>query len=269
MRNKLLLFILLSAFPLSAAQAQDSGDSGPLFRARDLYFAGGFVAGTIAMFPLDRALATFLQDSLRQASSGLQWSSNLIGDFGRTGPFLIGPALWATGKVTGSERLADLGLHGTEALLVAELANRVVKLMAGRSRPFVSEGERPHDFKLLRGIGEANYQSFVSGHSAIAFAAAAAVQQETEEWWPEYKWAIGGVMFGGASLVALSRMYDNRHWASDVVAGALIGSFAGWKVVRWNHTSEPNNWLNEVLLAVSITPGEHGRVARFWLAPLP
>jgi hypothetical protein len=41
-------------------------------------------------------------------------------------------------------------------------------------------------------------------------------------------------------------MYEDKHWASDVVMGAAIGTFAGLKVVRFNHTHEGNRidrWL--------------------------
>ena len=269
MRTAVVLLALLAILAPAPLAAQNEPDSGPLFGQRDLYFAAGFVGGTILMFPLDRALAGVVQDSVRQESTGLQWSSNVVGHFGRTGPFVIGPAMYVAGRLLGSERFADLGLHGTQAIIVAEAANRVLKLVAGRARPFVTNLEEPWSFEPFRGVGNPEYQSFVSGHSAVAFAAAAAVQQETEEWWPEQKWAIGTLMFGGASLVALSRMYDNKHWASDVMAGAAIGAFAGWKVVRWNHTSEPNNVLNEVMLGVSMTPGGGLSSARLWIAPTP
>ena len=43
-------------------------------------------------------------------------------------------------------------------------------------------------------------------------------------------------MYGGATLVGLSRMYNNAHWASDVTLGAAIGTFSGIKVVRFNHS---------------------------------
>ena len=271
MRTAVVLLVLLGAFlpAPSAAQNNNDPDSGPLFSDRDLYFAGGFVAGTVIMLPLDRILARELQDSTRQASVPLQFAAEQFSDVGRTGAFLIGPAMYVVAKLVGNERFADLGLHGAQALIVAEAANRVVKLVAGRARPYVSNAQDPTSFEPFRGFGKPDYQSFVSGHSAIAFAAAAAVQQETEEWWPEYKWAIGTVMFGGASMVALSRMYQNKHWASDVMGGAAIGAFAGWKVVRWNHTSEPNNELNRILLGISMTPGAGASSARVWIAPAP
>jgi membrane-associated phospholipid phosphatase len=86
----------------------------------------------------------------------------------------------------------------------------------------------------------ADYQSFPSGHSTTAFAAAAAVQAETGEWWPHAQWILRPTLYGGAALVALSRIYEDKHWASDVVLGSAIGAFAGLKVVRFNHTHEGN-----------------------------
>ena len=34
-------------------------------------------------------------------------------------------------------------------------------------------------------------------------------------------------LYSMAGLVGLSRIYDNRHWASDVFAGALLGTLTG------------------------------------------
>ena len=43
---------------------------------------------------------------------------------------------------------------------------------------------------------------------------------------------IGPLLYTGAALTGVSRMYNNRHWTSDVLVGAGIGTFAGLKVVR-------------------------------------
>jgi membrane-associated phospholipid phosphatase len=64
-------------------------------------------------------------------------------------------------------------------------------------------------------------------------------------------------MYGGATLVGLSRMYHNKHWASDVVLGAGIGTFSGIKVVRYSH-AHPDNFIDRVILQTSIAPDGHG-----------
>jgi membrane-associated phospholipid phosphatase len=49
------------------------------------------------------------------------------------------------------------------------------------------------------------------------------------------------VFYGGAGLVGLSRIYNNQHWASDVMAGATIGTLVGIKVVKYTHSNPGNN----------------------------
>jgi membrane-associated phospholipid phosphatase len=71
------------------------------------------------------------------------------------------------------------------------------------------------------------------------------------------------VKYGGASLIALSRMYNNKHWASDVLMGAAIGTFAGTKVVRYHH-SHPGNHLDKWLLGASVAPDGAGGVTLAW-----
>ncbi|HST61860.1 MAG TPA: phosphatase PAP2 family protein, partial [Longimicrobium sp.] len=41
--------------------------------------------------------------------------------------------------------------------------------------------------------------------------------------------------YGGAAAVAWSRVYEDKHWASDVTAGAIIGIVAGRGTVRLLH----------------------------------
>ena len=74
-------------------------------------------------------------------------------------------------------------------------------------------------------------------------------------------------MYGGATLVGLSRMYNNAHWASDVALGAAIGTFSGIKVVRYSH-GHSNNIIDRTLLGVSVLQAPDGQAAVGWsLAP--
>lgn len=55
------------------------------------------------------------------------------------------------------------------------------------------------------------------------------------------------VLFGAAGVVGLSRIYDNQHWASDVIVGAAIGTLVGYKVSRYTH-QRPGNTVDTALL---------------------
>jgi len=240
----------------------------PLFTMRDLWIAGGFVATTIALYPADRALARSIQRDPLQNNHFLNESADFFDFMGTKGSVYIGTSMYVVGRLARIERMADLGLHGTEALFLAQSLVRLVKGLAGRARPHL-DIEDPRSFKLGRGFGDQdNYRSFPSGHSGMAFAAAAAVTSETSKWWPKSIWYIAPLMYGGATMVAISRMYDNRHWASDVVMGAAIGTFSGLKVVRYHH-SHPNNRIDRWLLSASVIPRGGRDVLLAVTLPLP
>ena len=61
--------------------------------------------------------------------------------------------------------------------------------------------------------------SFPSGHTANAFAAAEFLRQEYKDVSPWY--GVAGYVAAGAT--GYLRMYNNKHWLGDVVAGAGVG----------------------------------------------
>jgi membrane-associated phospholipid phosphatase len=86
--------------------------------------------------------------------------------------------------------------------------------------------------------------------------------------WPKYTWYVGPELYGGATLVGLSRMYHNRHWASDVALGAGIGTFSGLKVVKYSH-AHPDNVVDRIMLHTTAGPDGQGGVRLIWSAPSP
>jgi membrane-associated phospholipid phosphatase len=271
-RARLLLAVLtlLPAVPCAAAaQADTIGSPRGLFTYRDAVLAGSVVVVTMLARPFDDHYAARLQDSATQANRRLQKLAAFVRQTATPGSYFIGGTMYLTGRISGNERLADLGLHGTEALVVGELVGVTLKGIVGRQRPYVRPRD-PNNYKLFRGFGRQDaFRSFPSGHTTAAFAAAAAVTSETSRWWPNATWAIGPALYGGAALAGISRMYNNRHWASDVLVGAGIGTFAGLKVVRYQH-SHPGNRVDRWMLAGSIAPApDGGQTLRLSLLPAP
>jgi membrane-associated phospholipid phosphatase len=244
------------------AKADSAKVPAPLFTTKDFVIVGGFAVGTVAMFPFDQRLAKHLTNPgaqanrfFKNASTGIEWIAS-------PGSYFIGGTLYAVGRIGHWERVADLGWHGTEAVFLADVATYALKGIAGRGRPYVSKDTNPHDFRFLKGFRNGDRQSFPSGHATSAFAAAAAVTAETGTWWPKSTWVIGPLMYGGATMVGLSRMYHNKHWASDVVLGAAIGTVGGQKVVQYSHAHP--GWIDRELLHVSAMPNGDGGWALAW-----
>ena len=255
------------AFPLSA-QGTDTARALPdsrLFVRSDLAVLAGFTAATVALFPLDRRVATSLRDSALITNRSLEETAKVFGFLGSPGPFIVGGTMYLVGRATHKPRLAHLAVHGTEAILVGLGVAGVLKGTLGRSRPFVSADTNPRDFRLLRGFTADRYQAFPSGHSTVVFSVASAVTAEMHDWYPGYTWIVAPVLYGGATLVGLSRMYEDKHWASDVMMGAAIGTFAGLKTVRFTHTRTGNRvdrWLlgDDASLQFTVTPLPDGAV---------
>lgn len=97
----------------------------------------------------------------------------------------------------------DNGIAHTEALVYASLTHNITKFIVQRRRP-----DRPQR------------ESFPSGHTANAFAAATSLAYA-------YGWPVGMPAYALSVLVGLSRMSDGVHFTSDILGGALIGVFWG------------------------------------------
>ena len=107
------------------------------------------------------------------------------------------------------------------------LCNGILKNLVGRTRPFDVNTSvsilinKPRDF------------SFPSGHTAVSFAAVAALFFSGEK----KLWKISLV---AAVLIAFSRLYLYVHYPTDILGGIVVGILAGYigyRVVDWLQTS--------------------------------
>jgi membrane-associated phospholipid phosphatase len=127
--------------------------------------------------------------------------------------------MFAGGLVTKNPRLRDTGRDAIEAsILAAGIVTPLLKRAVGRSRPFKDQGA--YDFHPFT-----ENQSFPSGHSTNAFAVASVVAAHSRGW------LVPTIAYTLATVVAVSRMNDNVHFGSDVLAGAAIGTAIGRAVV--------------------------------------
>lgn len=107
-----------------------------------------------------------------------------------------------------------LAISMTVAGLFAGLLVQIVKFTVDRSRPELWLG--PFHFS------NSSSSSFPSGHTIGAFALAAAVVAGSRSWPLRFTALVLATAIGGSRVIAF------RHWPSDVVASAMIGSLCGW-----------------------------------------
>lgn len=257
MRIFRVLAILVTCSAALEAQAGDTiHKSTPLFIPRDLLTLGGFTAATALAWPLDQRLARQIQQPRFQENKFLHRAATGFRLLGEPGSTVVSAGLYLIGRTADNAHVEDIGLHATESIFLSDIVTGAIKVVAGRARPEL-DVNNPRDFKLFRGLKGGEYQSFPSGHTTSAFAFAASISSELARWQPGTRWTVGPVLYTGAALVGASRMYNNRHWASDVLAGAAVGTFVGTKVVRFQH-SHPGNWLDRKFLTVGVSKSNVG-----------
>jgi len=253
----------LSVGTLAAvAGAQSSGDSVPaaplaqhvaIVGPQDLALAGALFLGAAAISPLDRSIAVASQHRGFQNNSVLHNAANAFNTAGGAGLVVVPIAAWAVGRVAHQPRVAATAVSTGEAIVVATAMTEVLKGIIGRARPYAVGDTLPHQFHPGRGLTTEKYASFPSGHSTAAWAAAGILDSELKRYWPHAERIAGPVAYAGAAAVSLSRVYANKHWASDVVAGAAVGSLAARIVAHFNR-DYPGNFMDRLFLSGGVMP---------------
>lgn len=215
MRSAVVVLGLLALAPAGPARAQaldsvsvpvaDTARPVPVIR----WWHGAAAAGGISMLMLlDHPMQRFAHDN---RGAGADNVAGVVRHFGQPevyGTVTLG--LVGVGLLANRPGLARVGGRLGASLALAGGAVLVGKTVAGRPRPEQSldaDGYVPFS-------GQA---AMPSGHTAAAFALATSLADDIHR-----PWATVG-LYGMATAVGWSRINDNRHWLTDVTAGALVG----------------------------------------------
>ena len=147
-------------------------------------------------------------------------------------PILTPLSVYLAGRFYSDEKMQITAVALFQAFLVTQTFHLPLKIITGRSMPGILSGVffEPNNTRLDRKddfSGEFNWFAFdlwdgwPSGHTACAFSAAAVIS----EMYPDKTLLkIGMYAYAFAMGFCVS---VNTHWASDSIAGALIGYAAG------------------------------------------
>jgi membrane-associated phospholipid phosphatase len=167
------------------------------------------LAGYAVLTHLDDEIQDFAQENRSESSDNV---ARVTRQFGQAEVYAtIGLGVLTTGLIARDREVRDAGIRISSSLAMTAVVVTVGKFVAGRSRPSRSNSDAD-DFSPFSG-----HTSAPSGHSAMAFALATSLGEELHN-----RWASAG-LYTIAAATAWSRVNDNVHWFSDVVAGAAVG----------------------------------------------
>ena len=151
---------------------------------------------------------------------------------------LLSPAVL---MVTPMEEWLTIGVMYAETVLATYSIKEFSKALVTRVRPYMYYDEKPQD---LVAKGDWN-ESFPSGHSALAFSGATFLSYVFSKYYSDspWKYAVTAASYSVAAATAFFRVAGGKHFLSDVLTGAAIGTAIGY-VVPWLHTLKAGNNVN-------------------------
>ncbi len=203
---------------------------------RSFALIGGGLVLTMAV--LDKPIKDAAQRNRSSSSDRFFRDVQKFGTKQYSLPVLLG--FYGYGAIADDYEAKTVALDGFSASVISALVTSAVKGVAGRARP--NTGQGPHHFAPFGGD-----TSFPSGHATGAFAFASVIAAHYDNVW------VDTTAYTIASLVGAARIQLNAHWASDVVAGGLIGGLIGHHLVEFNR-----RWRSEHA-ALAPTIGTDGR----------
>jgi hypothetical protein len=175
---------------------------------------------------------------LGNENKGVADISRYVTNFGGAYEVYAIAGFYAYGLIFKSQKQKTTTALATQAYITASVISTIGKYVSGEQRPYYTDpnlnksGPIFHGpfYAFQKGTDLSNYSSFPSGHTTAAFAAATVYAMEYRD-----KPIIPILSYGAATLVGLSRLTENKHWATDVLVGAMLGYFSGRQVVNNFH----------------------------------
>lgn len=171
-----------------------------------------FVTGGLALAPVVLSSDLARESGRWSALWGNSPAADRFFEFGEIAgdaafPVALSTTSWAFGKVAGRRRFREFGSDLFRAQAINGLLTGLMKVGINRTRP------------------DGSAYSFPSGHTSSAFTTAGVVYKHFGP-----HWGIPAYLLAG--YVGVSRLQENKHYLSDIIAGGVLGSYIGYKIAR-------------------------------------
>jgi membrane-associated phospholipid phosphatase len=214
-----IVIVLMAALPLRAQDVNEEPqptltslphdllhDVKALGSTDTLIWSAIGAGATLAVYPLDDEAMVRL-DRAREGTLHAVFAPGRV--LGSTVVLVaLSAATYGFGRATDRGRVEAIGLELIEAQLLTEGVVQALKFTVRRERP---DGSDNH--------------SMPSGHAALTFATATVLQRR-------FGWLPALPAYALAAYVATSRVTTDRHFLSDAVAGAFVGTITARAVTR-------------------------------------
>ncbi|WP_223708227.1 phosphatase PAP2 family protein [Niabella beijingensis] len=197
----------------------------------------GIVLGTTGALVLaDKEIKRIVQ---RNQSPFVNSVANVVEPFGnRYSPYIMA-GMFVVGAAVKNPELKNTALLTFKSYAIATSLYLVTKSMIRRNRPAYTDNNIDFHAPFSN---DRYHTSFPSGHTLTVMTLATAV---SEAYGKEHRW-VPWVAYGIAGLTGVSRIYHNRHWASDVWVGAALGYFVTRSVFKNNRVKKKLGGLEVV-----------------------
>jgi membrane-associated phospholipid phosphatase len=188
------------------------------WKGKDFLNFSAVMGAGLFLYAVDQDIQQWVGEHRSSSSEDIFKVITHLGD----GVVLIGlmAALYVSGEVSDNNSLRKTALLSLESMLTTGVVIRGLKSVAGRARPWT--GESSHSFHPFS--TKSSFASFPSGHASSAFAVAAVIADQSN------KVYVDVIAYSLATLVAISRVHIDKHWASDILVGSAIGYFVAKKI---------------------------------------
>ena len=184
--------------------------------------AGSAIATGTICYIYDEQIRDFFQNHQNKTADNIsEYIFNPWG--GVTYPAILLGGFYLYGVSTNNSKPRQVALAGTQAFIMSAITTEILKNIFHRHRPCDDIPANPRKWDgPFKGW---EYTSFPSRHAAIAFSLATVISDAYAD-----KIWVSALSYSLATGVAISRVYDDEHWTSDVIIGATLGYAIGKSV---------------------------------------
>jgi membrane-associated phospholipid phosphatase len=185
------------------------------FNAKEAIVFASVISTTALLFTIDDEGRKYFHKQNSTFNDNLKDVGNFYGNVLPT--LVAGGGFYTVGLFSGNDEVRTTGRMIFESVAIAGLITTITKSVIGRHRPYTEDGSTKFEGPTFK----PDYLSLSSGHTTVAFALSTTLANRLHNTYA----SIG--LYTLAGITSLARVYDDKHWLSDVFLGSAIGYFVG------------------------------------------